>query len=94
MIAYQKFVSYFSTKTYLVGTQKNRLNEMVLFEHPKHTLKLMGKKIITLLRSKNTFKYTIRVPNSSDPDQAWHSVGPDLGTNCLRRLSTDDKSRC
>ena len=28
--AYQKFISYFSTKTYVVGTQKNRLNETVL----------------------------------------------------------------
>ena len=28
--AYQNKNSYFSTKTYVVGTQKNRLNEMVL----------------------------------------------------------------
>ena len=27
---YQKKFFYFSTKTYVVGTQKNRLNEMVL----------------------------------------------------------------
>ena len=27
----------FSSKTYVVGTQKNRLNETV-FEHPKHSL--------------------------------------------------------
>ena len=33
--------SYFSTQTYVVGTQKNCLNET--FEHPKHLLKLMGK---------------------------------------------------
>ena len=44
--------SYFSSKTYVEGTQKNRLNETVLFEHPKHMLKLMSKKIITFLRSK------------------------------------------
>ena len=31
-----------------MGTQKKRS-----FEHPKHMLKLMGKKIFTLLRSKN-----------------------------------------
>ena len=30
--------------------------------------------------------------NSLDPDQAWHVVGPDLGPNCLKRLSVDDKS--
>ena len=26
----QKLFSYFSTKTYVVGTQKNRLNETIL----------------------------------------------------------------
>ena len=31
--------------------------------------------------------------NSLDPDQARHFVGPDLGTNCLQRLSADDTSR-
>ena len=38
--------TYFSAKTYVVGTQKNHLNEMVLltFEHPKYMFKLMGKK--------------------------------------------------
>ena len=44
-------VSYFSTKTYVVSTQKNRLKETGFFEHPKHMLKLMGKKIFTLLRT-------------------------------------------
>ena len=29
--------------------------------------------------------------NSLDPDQD-NSVGPDLGSNCLQRLSADDKS--
>ena len=38
----------FSTKTYVVGTQKNRLNDGS-FEHPKHILKLMGKKMFTFL---------------------------------------------
>ena len=32
---------------------------------------------------------TIRVSNSLDPDQARHFVGPDLGPNCLQRLSAD-----
>ena len=27
--------------------------------------------------------------NSLDPDQACHFVGPDLGTNCLQRLSEE-----
>ena len=29
--------------------------------------------------------------NSLDPDQARHFVGPNLGPNCLQRLSADDK---
>ena len=29
--------------------------------------------------------------NSLDPDQAQHFVGPDLGPNCLQRLSAVDK---
>ena len=40
----------------------------------------------------NSFRNTIRVSNSLDPDQARHFVGPDLGPNCLQRLSTDNKS--
>ena len=32
---------------------------------------------------------TIQVSNSLDPDQARHFVGPDLGPNCLQRLSAD-----
>ena len=40
------------------------------------------------------FFNTIRVSNSLDPDQARHFVGPDLGPNCLRKVSADDKSRC
>ena len=43
--------------------------------------------------SKNYFGNTIRVSNGLDPDQAQHSVGPGLGSNCLPRLSADDKSR-
>ena len=35
----------------------------------------------------------MRVSNSLDPDKDRHSVGPDLGPNCLQRLSADDKSR-
>ena len=30
--------------------------------------------------------------NSLDPDQARHFVGPDLGPNCLQRLSADETS--
>ena len=38
------------------------------------------------------FFNTIWVSNSLDPDQARHFVGPDLGQNCLQRLSADNKS--
>ena len=31
--------------------------------------------------------------NSLVPDQAGRFVGPDLGPNCLQRLSADDTSR-
>ena len=33
------------------------------------------------------------MPNSLDPDQARLLVGPDLGPNCLQRLSADGTSR-
>ena len=40
--------------------------------------------------SKISFMNSIRVSNSLDRDQAQHLVGPDLGPNCLQRLSADD----
>ena len=41
--------------------------------------------------SKSTFLKNLfcDVSNSLDPDQARHFVGPDLGLNCLQRLSED-----
>ena len=45
----EKYFSYFSTKTYVVDTQKDRLNETVLFDYPKHMFKWMSKKIIIML---------------------------------------------
>ena len=44
------------------------------------------------LFQKSSFRNTIRVSNSLDPDQAPHFVGSDLGPNYLQRLSADDKS--
>ena len=40
--------------------------------------------------SKITFRNTIGISNSLDPDQDKRNVGPDLGPNCLQRLSADD----
>ena len=42
--------------------------------------------------SKNSIRNNIRMSNGLDPDQDRHSDGPDLGSNCLQRLSADDKS--
>ena len=42
--------------------------------------------------SKISFRNTIRLSNSLDPDQVRHFVGPDLGQNCLQMLSADDTS--
>ena len=39
---------------------------------------------------KNSFRNTISVLNSLDPDQARRFVGPDLSPKCLQGLSTVD----
>ena len=43
---FENCISYFSTKTYVVGSQKNHLKEMVLLT-PK-TYAQIGKKIMTM----------------------------------------------
>ena len=45
----QKLIFLFLNKTYVVGTQKNPLNETVLLSTKKHMFKLMAKKIFTIL---------------------------------------------
>ena len=42
--------------------------------------------------SKYSFRKTIRVSNSLEPDQARRLVGPDLDPNCLQRLIADDSN--
>ena len=49
--AYRKTNHGISQPKHVVGTQKNRLNETVLLS-TQLMLKLMGKKIFTILRSK------------------------------------------
>ena len=44
-----------------------------------------------LLTFETSTSNTIRVSNGLDPYQDVHSDGPDLGPNCLQRLSADDK---
>ena len=46
-----------------------------------------------LIFQKNSFRNTIRMSNSLDPDQVRQIVGPDLGPNCLPKLSADDTGR-
>ena len=46
-----------------------------------------------LLFQRNSFRNTIRMANSLDPDQAQDSVGPDLGPYCLQRSAADSKIR-
>ena len=45
--------------------------------------------IIFFEKFSQEFRNTIRVSNKLDPDQVQHSVSPDLGPNCLQRLSAD-----
>ena len=51
----QKYFSDSPTETYVVGAQKNRLNETVLLSPQNLLLKLRGKKIFTILHSKMLF---------------------------------------
>ena len=46
-----------------------------------------------IFSSKNCFRNSIRVSNRMDPDQDQHCVGPDLGPNCLQKLSDDKSNR-
>ena len=43
--------------------------------------------------SKNSVRKTVRVSKSLDPGQDRRSVSPDLGPNCLQRLSAENKSQ-
>ena len=49
---YLKINSYFSTKTFVVGTQKNRLND-----HPQHMILQVVKKLIKILLPKRLFMW-------------------------------------
>ena len=51
----QNQFSYFSIKAYIVGAQKNRLNETVLLNIQTYMFKLTDKKIIAVLLSINLF---------------------------------------
>ena len=42
--------------------------------------------------AKKTFRNTTRVSNNLDSAQAPRVFGPNLATDCLQRLSADDKT--
>ena len=48
--------------------------------------------LLTLIKN-NSYRDTVSVSSSLDSDQDRQNVGPDLGPNCLQRLSADNKSR-
>ena len=48
---------------------------------------------LTLIFQISSFRDTIRMSKSLDPDQAGLSVETDLGPNCLQRLSTEEGGR-
>ena len=52
---------------------------------------LKNKNIIFKIRISKVTDYAAL--NILDPDQAQHFVGPDLGPNCLQRLSADYTNR-
>ena len=55
-------------------------------------LLLLSADFSKLTLSQSSFVINISVSKCLHPDQDRHSVGPDLGPNCLQRLSADDKS--
>ena len=55
-------------------------------------LLLLSAYFFQLTFSKNSFMNIIRVSINLDPDKGRRSVGPDLGANCLQRLSRDNIS--
>ena len=51
----------------------------------------VGLLFLKLTFSKNSFRHAIRVSISLDPDKSRGFVGPDLGPNCLQRLSAGNE---
>ena len=52
---------------------------------------LFSKNFFFQNKNKKSFRNTTRVSNSLDPSQDQHYVGPDFGSNCLQRLSAEEK---
>ena len=60
----------------------------------RETAKIILLSLVSIIVGELFFQEHYPSGNSLDPDQDRHSVDPDLGTNCLQRLSADDKSCC
>ena len=61
---------------------------------PRCLISAFPTRLIESIMSKlMSFMNTIDVSNSLDPDQVRRTFGPDLGLNCLPRLSADNTSR-
>ena len=82
--------------TILYFTQKNHFRERTHLTHLLcnfHVFLSSADIFQNLLFEKFFQGYcTIRVSNSLESDQARLYVGPDLGPNCLQKLSVDDTS--
>ena len=49
--------------------------------------------VVVVFFLKKYFRNIGRVSNNLDPDLALRFAGPDLGPNCLQKLSADDTSK-
>ena len=81
-------ISYSVTTTVLFAVVYNLLHSGKIFTLESSSADFFQ----NYLFKKKSFRNTVRVSNSLDSDQDRHFVGPDLGSNCLLRLSADAKS--
>ena len=81
-------------KSTLQMFQKLRICEKVYFDQLLIFLLLLLFHRTVLLCHILLFGCWIWVSDSLDPDQVGHYVGPNLGPNCLQRLSTDTDNKC
>ena len=86
-----KFADKFYTTAAMSAKDNQGITLCMLGKFCVHFCRLL--KFSKSLFSKNSFWNIIRMSNNLDLDQAQQFVGPDLGLNCLQKLSSDDTSR-
>ena len=86
-----KFTDKFYTTVAMSAKDNQGITLCILGNFCLHFCRLLNFSKSTF--SKNSFWTIIRMSDSLDSDQARHFVGPDLGLNCLQKLSSDDTSR-